>query len=465
MGIRSPVGFCIRLLSVVVLALLGAFVGDVGPWTPHWGLVEGHRPDCHEYHTDYSQQCWAQSVRCGNFCFYPKCHDCTPYRHCHCSLLGGCNCHTQRNPGISPCTDWRYYLYGEPDGARLWTFQSPNVVPTSVFGGPHAVEGAFEPPVETDCVEEGKDPEFTTVPDLSDPTWEAWSGVEKDEDLELGDLVNVPVVDGWDWWSMVPGAERVVNLLVEVPGQAGAPLLDRVLVGEGRVVELEASGYAGVLEYRWWSYNGFVPGEVRRPFVRYGGAFVVPGKGLHVFQVRARSGGEPTGWSNVKYALLDFEEDLDSLPIPKWLVPPETATPMPTPVAGVRPEAAVLVSVVEVEERPGWVVVTMAEDYEESLEYRVWPHSGFQPGPVDPAITLAEPIPFIQDRQKFWAAVEERSGVEVFIGEIEVPMAWYFEVRRVGQDGLVSEPSNTLFEMFWHEPAGGWLEWVGRAGG
>ena len=454
-----------RIIVGLTLAVAALFVGDVGVGDdPHRGLVESHRPDCHEYHTDYSKYCWDQATNCGNHCFYAKCHNCTPYRHCHCSFLGGCSCHTQRNPGISPCKDWKFYLYGDADQQRAWNFSSPNLVEPTVFGGQHLLMGET-PPVETQCVEEDREVDFkrSGTGYANTVNWPR-IGYESNEPFTLGDLSAVPTVKSWSPWDPIPPSGGTgTEVLDVVPGDPGAPVLDGVVVDDEGVVTLSASGYSGVLEYRWWTYNGFVPGIVRKPFLPYGGSFALNGKGIHSFQVRSRnSDGSPTGHSNVVYALLEIEEDLSVDRGLVFLVPPERATPMPTPVVGSRPDRPVLVRVEEMVDRPGWVTLVLGQDYPENLEYRVWPHSGFQPGALDPAVTLADPLPFIEDRQKFWGTPPERFGDRVNVGGIEVPMAWYFQVRLVDAYGVVSEPSDAWFEMFWQVPAEGtWVDWMG----
>ena len=115
---------------------------------------------------------------------------------------------------------------------------------------------------------------------------------------------------------------------------------------------------------------------------------------------------------------------------------------------------------------PGWVKLVLAEDYRERVEVRVWPHSGFQPGALDPDVSLFKRLPFIADRQKYWHPPGVRRGPELFVGGIEVPMAWYFQVRLVAGDGLVSEPSNAWFEIFWQVPEDQeWVKWIEGSGG
>ena len=156
---RLPLGLAFALLLLVL--------SDAGVWKGSPELVAADTWECIEYNTDYSALCLANTTRCGSFCFYAECLECTdgshdhPDRHCSTSCdTNGENCTTHcwshRHPerhGISPCKveagkiNWRWHLLGEgpapskkpllgaePPISRVDVYNSHNLEASLEFG-------------------------------------------------------------------------------------------------------------------------------------------------------------------------------------------------------------------------------------------------------------------------------------------------------------------------------------------
>ena len=390
-----------------------------------------------------------ENTECGNFCFYAVCLECTEqahrnhrhrHRHQHCSLLGGCSNHYHYHTHsgshrfvTSPCTDWFWRLYdpasaGDPsrkDGrVGRQDFSAPVSMNAAMDFG--MVPQNYTPPT-TDCTtERGTTEQFDGgLTPLAVPAnfgrnahrGDIMTGIqEHTADIPISDLSHLP----------------------STPGEAGAPTLVSVTKVNDRTVRLQVSGGLNT-EYRYWSYNGIrgieknLAGDLavgageasplvaggtnpgpdeasplvfRVPFYPLplsGNVLVDPGiRGIVSFQVRSVDvNGVPSGLSNIRHqmigmaglrtigpirSLLSF-----SLPLPP---PPPSSTPMPPPSepGAVRPARPSLRSVKQVVGTVGIIEVTLGGNYSgNTVEYRVWDHSGFGPWDVDDVLDLSVP--------------------------------------------------------------------------
>ena len=317
-------------------------------------------PDqCVEYTNDYSEGCDAnESNKCGSFCFYAVCVECTAatHRHCDPNLLGGCSWRPPlgappHDHGESPCARWVWHLHQDSDEYRAEGFNSPNIGPALVFGVINDPALA-EAPVACNVI--GR-----TVPE--EIGGGAWTRLDpNDPDVERSgfrDRASLAISD-------IPG-------LVVVAGGAGAPELIGVNKVSDTVVMLVPRGAGtNVVEYRYWVYSGFVPLEVRVPYERLTGLVtIVASKGIHSFQLRmVDPDGNVSLGSNVVHQVLGMEAPV-VVPLAGLSRPP-TPTPMPVPPTGLtRPVTPVISSVVQEPVLADTVRVTLAGSYS-GVEYR-----------------------------------------------------------------------------------------------
>lgn len=382
-----------------------------------------------------------ENTECGNFCFYAVCMNCTYRSHLHprhshthgdhCEGCTGSHTHWHRQPSVthgwiqSPCTDWRWRLYdptstGTPsrkDGRSDRDDYSapPSIADTLSFG---MIPPGYSPE-QPECVTERGDVEdfdggltALTVPS-------AFGENRHRADIRTG---------------LRPHAERVtigdLSHLPTTPGEPGAPTLDSLTKVDDRTVTLNVSGGVNT-QYRYWSYNGIrevernpaggftvlarevsplLAGEgwnpgpdalasplvFRVPFEPLSGDVSVDAgiRGIVSFQVRSvDADGVPSGVSNIMHemigvdglrtigpnrALLPFQH-----PLPP---PPPDSTPLPTPSDPMvfLPATPSVTSVEQVVNETGTIEVTLGGSYSpNTVEYRIWDHSGFDPWDVD----------------------------------------------------------------------------------
>ena len=272
--------------------------------------------------------------------------------------------------------------------------------------------------------------------------------------------------------------------LPSTPGETGAPTLSSITKVTDRSVELEVvGGLPGAVQYRWWSYDGMRalvdddrvdwdvragesgPGErfpldLEVPFEDLSGAVVIDGvRGIISFQARTVDAeGVPSGRSNIEHemigmagfhsigpqrAVLDFDP-----PVPP---PPAWGTPQapPSDPALVRPGRPSAPGVEQVAGVESTVEVTLGGSYVGVVEYRWWPHSGFD----------------AWDGLDLWAPAGVNSGSFLVSGVeadtpvvdgVPIPSFINFQVRVVSADGIPSDPSDVVVVMVWGGDYTGW---------
>ena len=428
-------------------------------------------PDqCVELVTDYSLGCAAGTDRCGAYCFYAECLDCQDAAHrdhgshhhaetccgpdicttettctectegdppdCEAVCTGVTACvpdcwdcsyshqdHGSHDYEVSPCIVWSWHLYGEPDGHRFDTFNSPNLsdaLTLTVQPGPTQCE-------DEDGVVGSMAPGPTRASFDPDAAGSYRGGRNERGPVELSDLGGLAVMEGGE----------------------GAPVLDEVEVLGTRMVRLAVSGEVGEgLQYRYWWYDGFVPSEIRAPFLALLGDVGVGAPGIYSFQVRSvDSEGTPSLGSNVVHQLMDGEHLADS----DWssvahlgtpVVP--AMTPLPTLVSGLRPAGPEIGGVATADPAVnGRVEVTLTGGYAGSVEYRWWRHSGFGPQVGESVWTPVVPV-----GEKF-----SIDGLPVVVRSGKgLPALFDFQVRSVDADGVSSQPSDVVVLMVWGVP-------------
>ena len=291
-----------RLPLGLALALLLLVLGDAALWDGWPGPVVADTWECIEYNSDYSLRCPSESTRCGSFCFWAECLECTDaYWHRHCRTTcsnGSCStyCWSVRH-GISPCKSgrWVWHLFGEdpPPSSRVDVYDSHNLEASLKFG---MVPDGYVPPI-LDCIvqvgssvteelprpnppppvpddrwaggvsdglKEGDPgfsiPHFTTeAPYFTGPTTEPYFPREEHFTGRVLDTRAVNPVTGKLVAYPAEVGIRDLSHLPTTPGEPGAPFLIRAnkVLGQDTWVELQVSGWgAGAREYRYWSYNG-----------------------------------------------------------------------------------------------------------------------------------------------------------------------------------------------------------------
>ena len=282
------------LLLVVLLAPVSVPSVSTPTVSSHWERCRDAEGKPHHY--DYSQDCDAVQLRCGSFCFYAVCHECTPWihyhNHRHCSE-DGCWNHRHRHVGHqSPCTLWHWNIYNLPDPGlvhpvtqRIDNYDAPHLSESLEFG---MLPDDYVPP-DSSCTTEQGDTQVLPgglgpVTPLSTPqvissapppgrprTWKSGNVNHHITSLVNSHSLEVSVGD--------------LSHLPETPGEPGAPTLDSVTKVMDNSVTLQVSGgNGGVVQYRYWSYYGLrepsddgldllevAPTEFRVPFQGLGG--------------------------------------------------------------------------------------------------------------------------------------------------------------------------------------------------
>ena len=260
----------------------------------------------HEHWQDYSVGCAAENTRCGSVCFYAVCHECTPWRHKHCSTDsdGNTSCYTHvagahkspclygswhwniyphPDPGLNHPVDVREDRYGDPDLESWNEHEAPNLNDSLAFG---MLRDDYVPPTSPCTVEEG---------DTSRGVTQLLPG-ENLEPLEVLTPGDPSYVSGADYrpgghfrdvrkdsTTLVDTHSSEITIgdlshLPRTPGDPGAVTLSPVMKVTDNSVRLRASG-GGSLQYRYWGYYGLqepspnglelfevAPSEFRVPF-------------------------------------------------------------------------------------------------------------------------------------------------------------------------------------------------------
>ena len=241
---------------------------------------------CAEHHVDYSVGCAAEDTRCGSFCFYAVCHQCTVGHHCHnhrhCNSEGNCwnHCHLHEHHE-SPCTVWHWNIYGglpdpgqsvppgvvlehtpdkredkyrDPDLESGSNYEAPNLNDSLAFG---MLRDDYVPPTSPCTVEEGDTSRGVTqllpgahlrpvdVLTPGDPSYA--SGAEKTDNS----FRSTSLVDSHPSEVTI----RDLSHLPRTPGEPGAVTLISVRKVTDSSVTLQVSG-GGDVEYRYWGYYG-----------------------------------------------------------------------------------------------------------------------------------------------------------------------------------------------------------------
>ena len=252
----------------------------------------------HEHWKDYSGGCAAEpeNTRCGSFCFYAVCHECTLGTHEHCSTDsdGNTTCYTQSHH-ISPCTLWHWNIYPHPDPGLSHpvdlrddkyrdpdlesgkNYEAPNLNDSLAFG---MLRDNYVPPTSPCTVKEGDtsrgvtqllpgenleplavlvpgDPLYISGAEKTDNSFRSTSLVDSHpSEVTIGDLSHLP----------------------RTPRDPGAVTLISVRKVTDSSVTLHVSG-GGRVQYRYWGYYGLqepsdnglelfevAPSEFRVPF-------------------------------------------------------------------------------------------------------------------------------------------------------------------------------------------------------
>ena len=490
-----------RLFFVFLLSFL-LFLTPLGR-----SQVSSDPNECEELETDYSRQCWADTTRCGAFCFYPICWACEPESHQnhgeheHCSGGDGPDdpedCDTHQDHGThkfhkSPCIDWTWHLYDPEHGRDLRAdeYDVPHLSDSMELGLPP--EG-YSPP-ESSCVTE-MDTREILPGSLSPVTSSLTDPGPLSPELSRfprGERPGFEILSGQGSSSEPVGVENLSHL-PRTPGAPGAPLLDSVTEVEDRSMLLAVSGGPsgrGVKrQYRYWSYNGLLevledgltrvevaPTEFRVPFEDFpsgGQRVAIPDemRGIISFQVRAMEGeDEPSGWSNIVHQMVGMgnlftvgsrRETLEyEIPLPTV---PAWGTPLPPLEEDAeRPVRPSIHSLSQVSGVPSTVEVVLSEEYEDDVEHRWWPHSGFLPTVQydhwHPAPAFIVPPDTDTDTEPPPGSVFRVS--ELTAGDVdlealgvdgETPRAWVFnfQIRLVDVDGIPGDPSDVVAVRVW----------------
>ncbi len=459
--------------------------------------VSAHLERCPEHHTDYSQFCDSRSTRCGSFCFYAVCHECTPWRHRH-SCGEGCSYyHTGHR---SPCTLWHWNIYGGlPDPGpgnhrtdeREDEYDAPHLNQSLEFG---MLRDDYVPPTSPCVVEKGNTSRGVTqlLPG---------EGLRPGTPLSTpGVLASTPPPGRERSWksgnknyhimSLVDSHSSEISVgdlshLPRTPGEPDPVTLDSVTKVTDNSVTLQVSGEnGGVVQYRYWSYYGLqepsddglellevAPSEFRVPFQDLGGETIIDIdeelQGIFSFQVRSLDAeGGSLGNSNILHEMIgmaDFQAIRSPLrgtlvfspPLP---TPPVWGTPMP-PLDDGGTSRPVRPSIAEVRQVRGvvrTVEVVLAEDYSDVVEYRWWPHSGLLPTPA-----FDEWLPASVSGRKFVIpGVEPKIPGDApytpVFGDIPDVSAFDFQVRLVHADGVPGDPSDVKALLVWGGDYIGW---------
>ena len=440
-------------------------------------------------HWTYSGPCRSRRsevTRCGSFCFYAVCVQCTPWTHSH-SCGDDCSySHTGIRP---PCRAWDWYLFYPAWGvsSRTSAYESHNLATALTFG---MVSEGYVPPV-LPCVKESGEEDVlpwpSKPPPVPTPLWveglNSSSGPRQGHGSGLVLDIRQVDLDGKlvDYPAEV--SLRDLSHLPFTPPESGAPFFTPFSPAkvDDTSVTLQAYNWGtGTRQYRYWSYSGLreevdgvafansaeaAPTEFRVPFedlAANGVVSVVPGlRGIISFQVRSVDTGVSSGNSDIKHEMVGME-GFHSIG-PPWPAdrtrleiiipsptPPVTATPLPTLRVGSRPARPAIVGVVQV--GPGGVDVELGGFYPHDVEYRWWPHSGFGPTAAFEA----------------WCPAGVRGGTfRVSDVEPKTPIVagapsgavFDFQVRLVNSEGVSGDPSEAVMLVVW---GGDHLNWSPR---
>ena len=495
-----------RLVFCLALALL-FFVADVPDeeidLSVQEALAHSGNMHCQAYIANPTYDDACRNVVhevCGGFCFFAECLDCRDAQHSHCFSCGvGCITCTTHHYEDDPCIDWTWHLYPYPAGPQdrdeeyeIDTFQSPNVDLALDFGmwAPTWVE----PPVECDTGDVIAESPVPTLIPTPTPTPNVPHvtpvRVPSNWPLEFGGYIETlhPVVLGGQLVVIRPTPRPPYVLMGSgpgeleiVPGETGAPVLNSVdkKPGSDTIVTLNVSGPA--VRYRYWAFNGLVPSEFRVPFEEPWTPEleidITETQGLHAFQVEDGSFLN----SNVRYQVVGAEDlyhagvGLPLDPEGEIFIPP-TSTPQPTPdptlTSDVRPDTPAISNLVQLPGH-GVVEVTMAPMvYSGTMEFRWWPHSGYYPSeeqdlwqPVGgfPTFVVTDVVEvevpsgsrnFDMGSVPVVMTPAMQAEYSALVAEVEAstyPHSEFFDfqVRVVGSNGLISDPSEVSFIKVW----------------
>ena len=354
-------------MSFVKMAVLGTLLFVVLMVSVPPPSVSSHWERCNDrgsgkpHHYDYSQDCISESTRCGSFCFWAECLECTPWIHYHdhehCSD-DGCWTHVHKHIGHkSPCIRWFWHIF-DPDAPgnsgddRSDHFDAPDLI---TLLEPGNLPDDLDSP-DSACIADGNEREILpgglslTDPPLGTPIPVTPSGVDPlqatDYSLSLplsglrgayrdsGDTVDRPgrviprdYKDLPDYKNLVDSdpAEITISDLSHLPwtpGDPGALELSSVTKVTDNSVTLQVSGLAAgsAAQYRYWSYYGLrdpsesgrdllevAPTEFRVPFAALAGPVVIDAdlRGIFSFQVRSvGADGVSLGNSNLLHQMI-----------------------------------------------------------------------------------------------------------------------------------------------------------------
>ena len=324
-------------------------------------------PSGKPHHYDYSQDCISESARCGSFCFWAECKECTSWihehDHEHCSQ-DGCWNHIHTHIGHKkPCIRWFWHIF-DPDAPknigdnRSDHFDAPDLITLlEPGGGPDDLDSP-----DSVCITEQGDREVLpgreelslAEPLLGTPIPVIPSGVSsipvtpsgvdplQSTDYSLASPLSglrgrpynafgltadrpgriIPLNYG-NLENSDPAEVTISDLshLPRTPGEPGAPVLSSVTKVTDNSVTLQVSGGSGgVVQYRYWSYHGLrdpsesgsalvevAPTEFRVPFAALLGTVVIDPalRGIFSFQVRSvGADGVSMGNSNIRHQMI-----------------------------------------------------------------------------------------------------------------------------------------------------------------
>ena len=287
-------------MSFVKMSVLGTLLFVVLLVSVPPPSVSSHLEACKDWegkphHYDYSQDCIEESVRCGSFCFWAECLECTPWTHTHSC---GEDCSYSHTGHKSPCTVWFWHIF-DPDapknsGAdRSDHFDAPDLITLLEPGGgpddldspdsvciteqgdkevlpgreelslaepllgtpiPAVPSGVGSIPVTPSGVDPLQSTDYSLASPLSGLRGRPYnaSGLTVDRPgrvfpLNYGNLENSD-----------PAEVTISDLshLPRTPGEPGAPVLSSVTKVTDNSVTLQVSGGGGgVVQYRYWSVS------------------------------------------------------------------------------------------------------------------------------------------------------------------------------------------------------------------
>ncbi len=468
------------MLAKGALALLFGFVAFLGGM----GVQEvcADPDECPELITDYSRNCADWSTDCSAFCYYPKCLDCTNarhrdhgrHRHCSTNSEGERSCrrhrdHTRHTYEKSPCIEWEWLYFEEPDGERTdsWTVGGPDTILSYGQLRPGAVPRSF-------CSIDGAgEYDIQEAGDVGVPVMKSWTLNRNGTQVPItpGPIVNRKAVENFDllkdlvvrvWRSTESGSE-----LVAFTGDPEGPRIDAVeLIGDRHVRVRAVDPEGRVLQYRHWLHNGFVPSEEDVPYRWSSPEFMFPDEvGIYAFQSRAVNGdGKYSGGSNVGFQAVGMEAfglaggrlfAMKDVP---------TATFLPVVEGIVRPARPRITGINQVQLALDEVEVSVANISAGQVQYRWWPFDGFGAGDYARAVDAdgnVVPGEYVDRWQnvsvaggKFRAVLPGSPGyvwneAKRFSGGQPLPLYVTFEVRVISPSGVLGDPSAPWTILLW----------------